>query len=42
VPDTDANLFDHVFKKVKSLLRIKVDNWMAKAWMAKELKLKQR
>jgi len=42
VPDTDANLFDHVFKKVKSLLRIKVDNWMAKAWMAKELRLKQR
>ena len=42
VPDTDANLFDHVFKKVKSLLRIKVDNWMAKAWMDKELKLKQR
>ena len=42
VPDTAGNLFDHVFKKVKSLLRIKVDNWMAKAWMAKELKLKQR
>ena len=42
VPDTDANLFDHVFKKVKSLLRKKVDNFLAKAWMAKELRLKQR
>ena len=42
VPDTDANLFDHVFKKVKSLLRKKVDNFIAKAWMAKELRLKQR
>ena len=42
VPDTAGNLFDHVFKKVKALLTRKVDNWMAKAWMAKELKLKQR
>ena len=42
VPDTAGNLFDHVFKKVKALLTRKVDNWMAKAWMNKELKLKQR
>jgi cytidylate kinase len=42
MPDLDGRLFDHVFKKVKALLTRKVDNWMAKAWMAKELKLKQR
>ena len=42
MPDLDGRLFDHVFKKVKALLSRKVDNWMAKAWMNKELKLKQR
>tara|TARA_R110000737_G_scaffold53693_1_gene75453 strand:- start:86 stop:565 length:480 start_codon:yes stop_codon:yes gene_type:complete len=42
MPDLDGRLFDHVFKKVKGLLSKKVDNWMAKAWMNKELKLKQR
>jgi len=42
MPDLDGRLFDHVFLKVKSLLRKKVDNWIAKAWMNKELKLKQR
>ena len=42
VPDTTGKLFDHVFLKVKKLLTRKVDNWMAKAWMDKELKLKQR
>ena len=42
VPDTTGRLFDHVFLKVKKLLTRKVDNWMAKAWMDKELRLKQR
>ena len=42
MPDTDGKLFDHVFKKVQGLLRKKVDNYLAKAWMAKELRLKQR
>ena len=42
MPDKDGRLFDHVFKKVQGLLRKKVDNFIAKAWMAKELKLKQR
>ena len=42
MPDLDGRLFDHVFLKVKSLLRKKVDNFIAKAWMAKELRLKQR
>ena len=42
MPDTDGKLFDHVFMKVKGLLRKKVDNYIAKAWMAKELRLKQR
>ena len=42
VPDTTGKLFDHVFLKVKKLLTRKVDNWMAKAWMDKELRLKQR
>ena len=42
MPDTDGKLFDHVFKKVQGLLRKKVDNFIAKAWMAKELRLKQR
>ena len=42
MPDLDGRLFDHVFLKVKSLLRKKVDNWIAKALMNKELKLKQR
>ena len=42
MPDKDGRLFDHVFKKVKGLLRKKVDNYIAKAWMAKELRLKQR
>ena len=42
MPDLDGRLFDHVFKKVKGLLSKKVDNWMAKAWMNKELRLKQR
>jgi cytidylate kinase len=42
MPDTDGKLFDHVFKKVQGLLRRKVDNYLAKAWMAKELRLKQR
>ena len=42
MPDKDGRLFDHVFKKVQGLLRKKVDNYLAKAWMAKELRLKQR
>ena len=42
MPDKDGRLFDHVFKKVQGLLRRKVDNYIAKAWMAKELRLKQR
>ena len=42
MPDTDGKLFDHVFLKVKKLLTRKVDNYLAKAWMAKELRLKQR
>ena len=42
MPDTDGKLFDHVFKKVQGLHRKKVDNYLAKAWMAKELRLKQR
>jgi len=42
MPDLDGRLFDHVFKKVKALLSRKIDNFIAKAWMAKELRLKQR
>ena len=42
MPDKDGRLFDHVFKKVQGLLRRKVDNYIAKAWMSKELRLKQR
>ena len=42
MPDKDGRLFDHVFKKVQVLLRRKVDNYIAKAWMSKELRLKQR
>ena len=42
MPDTDGKLFDHVFMKVKGLLRKKVDNYIAKAWMAKEIRRKQR
>ena len=42
MPDIDGRLFDHVYKKVQGLLRRKVDNYIAKAWMAKELRLKQR
>jgi len=42
MPDKDGRLFDYVFKKVQGLLRRKVDNYIAKAWMSKELRLKQR
>ena len=42
MPDKDGRLFDYVFKKVQGLLRKKVDNYIAKAWMSKELRLKQR
>ena len=42
MPDKDGRLFDYVFKKVQGLLRRKVDNHIAKAWMSKELRLKQR
>ncbi len=42
MPDKDGRLFDHVFKKVQGLLRRKVDNYIAKAWMSRELRLKQR
>ena len=42
MPDLDGRLFDHVYKFVQKLLRRKVDNYIAKAWMAKELRLKQR
>jgi len=42
MPDKDGRLFDHVFKKVQGLLRRKVDNYIAKAWMAKEVRIRQR
>ena len=42
MPDKDGRLFDHVFKFVQKLSRRKVDNYIAKAWMAKELRIRQR
>jgi len=42
MPDKDGRLFDHVFKFVQKLSRKKVDNYIAKAWMAKELRIRQR
>jgi len=42
MPDTDGRLFDHVFKFVQKLLRRKVDNFIAKAWMKKEIEARRR
>ena len=42
MPDKDGRLFDHVYKFVQKLLRRKVDNYIAKGWIAKELRLKQK
>ena len=36
------DVLDMAFKQVRKMLNRKVDNYLAKAWIAKELRLKQR
>ena len=40
--DKDGRLFDKVFKRVKGLLSNKVSNFIAKAWMKREIEKRRR
>ena len=38
----DDKIFDEVSKKIRGFLRNKVDNYIAKAWIAQQLRLHKR